>query len=155
MKRRRDSYLGGSTIHVPGRSRSDDDGPPLALARARDRAIHEGDASAAAREAATVLFVDFTKELQATLRDMNGSPDRGGSSIHVLEALNWRERLGKVVELARNVGADEAAKVAQGLMGKLAEVERHLRWAKLYPDDYPEADWVYWWGFIYETHLSG
>jgi len=48
------------------------------------------------------------------------------------------------VELARRVGADEAAKIAQSLMGSLADVEKHLQWAKRYPEDYPDPDWVQW-----------
>lgn len=145
MARRRDTYRGGSTIHIPGRdSRASDEGPPKALAKAREQAAQDHLASVKAAVETPVLFTAFCGELGATYTEVKRCADREGASLPRLDALNWRERLSQIVQSSQLAGNDRQAKAAQAMMGRLNYAERHLTSIRDYPEDSHHEDWVYW-----------
>jgi hypothetical protein len=145
MTRRRDSYLGGSTVHIPARdSRSADEGPPQALARAREQAAQERLASATVTEEGAALFLAFFKEFYAAYKEVDASGERAGSSLARFDALNWREKLTQIVELERRCGNNRKAKSAQAVMGRLAKAEKDLRFFERWPEEARYKDALYW-----------
>ena len=145
MTRRRDTYRGGSTIHIPARdSRGSDDGPPVALANARERAAQALLASAKAVEEAPVLFGAFCADLYAAYQEVGRCAEREGASLPRLDALDWRERLSKIVQSSQLAANDRLAKAAQAMMGRLADAHRALTSIKRYPEDAHYEDSTYW-----------
>lgn len=128
MTRRRDSYLGGSTVHIPGRDFApSSEGPLQALAQAQDRNRIELEASSPARAKAAELLNEFKQEALAHYREVKAAKTRDGSSLALLKGMNWKVRLGDIVSLARAGGDLDLAKATQHLMGRMAKAERDLR----------------------------
>jgi hypothetical protein len=152
MTRRRDTYRGGSTIHIPARdSRASDDGPPEALAKARGIAAQDRLASAKAAEEAPVLFRAFWADLYAAYQEVERCAEREGASLPRLDALDWRERLSQIVQSSQLAANDRQAKAAQAMMGRLADAHRDLASIKRYPEDARHEDWVYWAGAVFPS----
>lgn len=152
MTRRRDTYRGGSTIHIPARdSRGSEDGPPEALAKARHKADQDRLAAGRAAEEAPALFEAFWADLYAAYQEVKRCAEREGASLPRLDALNWRARLSQIVQSSQLAGLDRQAKAAQAAMGRLADAHRDLTSIKRYPEDARHEDWVYWAGVIYPS----
>ena len=152
LGRRRDTYRGGSTIHIPGRdSRASDEGPPKALAKAREQAAQDRLAVIKAAEDAPVLFRAFCAELYAAYQEPGRCAEREGASLPRLDALNWRERLSTIVQSSQLAANDRLAKAAQAMMGGLADAHRVLISIKRYPEDARYDDSIYWAGAVFPS----
>lgn len=60
------------------------------------------------------------------------------------EALNWRERLSRVVELERRCGNARMVKAVQAMMGRLSDAELTLRRVQHPDEEVLCADEIYW-----------
>ena len=143
--RRRDTYFGGSTLHIPGRDfRSQEKAPPKALQRARVATDRE---QCGAGDEASRLYHALCKELRVLGEEAEAIDARFGASLDALIATRWRERLSEVVRLARLGGMGHLAKIAQSKMAALDEVQRHFeaarRWGAQCPQQYKHSDHIY------------
>lgn len=136
MGRRRDTYFGGSTVHIPGRdSRSSRDGPPKALAHAQEQ--FNGKQSGE-------LLAALTTEVFEGWRQLEERGDRTGASLARFQGLDWQARLTEIIELARRENNYDRATDAKKMMWRMTKAQADLKRLSEHPESALYGDSLYW-----------